>query len=145
MTDQFYYLNSENESEWLSAETLSDAIEEAEGLDPAEVGRRAIILYAAKPDSNMALSFNVRLDGNQKQTAEGVTVEVLPHYQQIIKSIRPSLTVRECAGVEAHMRCEYGTLDHLSRERFDLEITLAMACESEQPGYLAMIAESYGL
>lgn len=63
-------------------------------------------------------------------------------YQALIKEINPTINA---AGVEAHMRCEYSTLDHLPRETFVKEVNLAAACEREMPGYLDSIAKSYGL
>ena len=63
-------------------------------------------------------------------------------YQSIIREIDPHVMA---AGVEAHMRLEYGTLDHLPRERFAAEVRLAKECEAASPGYLKSIAESMGV
>ena len=62
-------------------------------------------------------------------------------YQRTIYRLDP--TVNAC-GVEYHMRLQYGTLDHLSRQTFREEIALAKACEKAEPGHLRMCAESYG-
>ena len=40
------------------------------------------------------------------------------------------------AGVEASMRLEYGTLDHLSRAAFSREIETAKECERQRPGFM---------
>ena len=63
-------------------------------------------------------------------------------YQRIIFEIDPTVNP---AGVEASMRLEYGTLDHLDRATFAQEIEIAKDCERTEPGYLRQIAESYGL
>jgi hypothetical protein len=55
-------------------------------------------------------------------------------YQHIINEIDPTVNARE---IEAFMRSQYGTLDHLSRDDFRREIRLAKACERERPGFLA--------
>lgn len=64
------------------------------------------------------------------------------NYQQMIHDMDPSVNP---AGVEAAMRLQYGTLDHLDRQTFAEEIELAKACEAEQPGFLAGVANSYGM
>ena len=46
-------------------------------------------------------------------------------------------------GVEASMRLQYGTLDHLSRAEFLREIDIARTAERMEPGYLRDCAESY--
>lgn len=63
-------------------------------------------------------------------------------YQQTIHEIDPTINP---AGVEASMRLQYGTLDHLPRETFVEEVALAHLCEAEEPGYLRSVAESYGM
>ena len=63
-------------------------------------------------------------------------------YQKFIHDIDPTVNP---AGVEASMRLQYGTLDHLDRHTFVEEIILAKQCEKEQPGYLRRTAASYGL
>lgn len=63
-------------------------------------------------------------------------------YAAIINKIDPNVNA---VHVEAHMRCQYGTLDHLPRETFREEIKLFHACEREQPGYGAALAASYGM
>ena len=65
-------------------------------------------------------------------------------YTDTIREISPVLTERQAECVECHMRVEYGTLDHLSKEKIASEIGIALACEVEMPGYLEMIAQSYG-
>ena len=69
----------------------------------------------------------------------------MTNYQQSIKAIKPELTDRQCVGVEAHMRVEYGTLDHLPKSKFRSETRMALLCEAEMPGYLEMVARSYGM
>jgi hypothetical protein len=66
-------------------------------------------------------------------------------YQKLILEIEPTLTTSEARGVEAHMRSEYGTLNHLPRETFKSEIKMFQACEAMQPGYGEALANSYGL
>ena len=61
--------------------------------------------------------------------------------QRVIARIDPLV---HAPGVEASMRLQYGTLDHLSREDFRQEIAIARDCERQQPGYLRRLAESYG-
>ena len=63
-------------------------------------------------------------------------------YQTLLHELAPSLNP---AGVEASMRLQYGTLDHLPREIFAEEATLAAACEREEPGFLKSIAASMGM
>lgn len=63
-------------------------------------------------------------------------------YQDTIHQIDPTINP---AGVEASMRLQFGTLDHLAFEEFEWEVEVARQCEAEAPGYLAAIAESYGL
>ena len=58
-----------------------------------------------------------------------------PLYGTLIHEIDPTINP---VGVEEHMRAEYGTLDHLSREKFAREIRVALACEERYPGYLRM-------
>ena len=49
------------------------------------------------------------------------------------------------AGVQGSMYLQYGTLGHLGRDTFRLEIEVAKQCEAEEPGFLKGIADSYGL
>jgi len=62
-------------------------------------------------------------------------------YRDRIRRIDPSINA---AGVEASMRLQYGTLDHLDDGTFRQEVAIARACENESPGYLKRVAESYG-
>ena len=64
------------------------------------------------------------------------------HYQETIHRLDPTVNP---AGVEASMRLQYGTLDHLAKETFVEEIQVAKAAKGEQPGYLHRVADSYGL
>jgi hypothetical protein len=66
----------------------------------------------------------------------------MPLYQRIINEIDPTANAR---GVEAVMRLQYGTLNHLPRETFASEIKLAKAMEAQEPGTLDRLADSYGL
>ena len=63
-------------------------------------------------------------------------------YQRVIESLDPTINP---VGVEASMRLQYGTLDHLGHETFVLEIKIARSCEREEPGHLRRLADSYGL
>ena len=57
---------------------------------------------------------------------------------QIDKSINP-------AGIEASMRMQHDTLDHLPYEAFAQEVEIAKALEADYPGHLRELAASYGL
>jgi len=61
-------------------------------------------------------------------------------YEKIILELDPTA---DACGVESFMRCQYGTLDHLSRDDFRREIKLAKACERERPGFLALLTSTY--
>lgn len=63
-------------------------------------------------------------------------------YQTTIHSFAPNLNP---AGVEAFMRSEHGTLDHLPREAFRIEAKAAGEIEKDEPGYLKLLAASYGM
>jgi hypothetical protein len=63
-------------------------------------------------------------------------------YQDLIRELVSDVNP---AGVEAVMRLEYGTLDHLPRETFAAEAKIAAAMEREEPGALRQLAASYGL
>ena len=63
-------------------------------------------------------------------------------YQDLIHEIDPTINP---AGVEASMRLQYSTLDHLPRSVFAQEIGLALMCEADEPGYLRSVADSYGM
>ena len=62
-------------------------------------------------------------------------------YAETIRTIDPTVNP---IGVEASMRLQYGTLDHLSRGVFHGEIELAKACEREEPGFMRSTACSFG-
>lgn len=62
-------------------------------------------------------------------------------YQKIIHEIAPDLDPQ---AVEASMRLQYGTLNHLPREVFVEECWIARACEAEQPGYLEDVKRTMG-
>jgi hypothetical protein len=48
--------------------------------------------------------------------------------------------------VEAWIRSEHGTLDHLSRRQFELEVSAAVACIARGGTKMSeMLARSYGL
>ncbi len=67
-------------------------------------------------------------------------------YQRTIREVAPRpLSPVEAAGIEASMRLQYSTLDHLGRDVFASEVAVALACEKSEPGYLAMCAESMGV
>ena len=63
-------------------------------------------------------------------------------YKKTITNIDPTVNA---IGVECSMRLEHGTLDHLSQTVFRKEIEMAKLCESDSPGYLRTLAESYGM
>ena len=63
-------------------------------------------------------------------------------YQRLLQKLAPELNP---VGVEALMRLQYSTLDHLPRETFAKEAKLAAACERRSPGYLRQIAASMGM
>jgi len=63
-------------------------------------------------------------------------------YQQSIHAMDPRINP---AGVEASMRLQYGTLNHLPEGVFREEIKIARACEEQKPGYLRSVAASFGM
>ncbi len=63
-------------------------------------------------------------------------------YQKLLFELAPDLNP---AGVEASMRLQYGTLNHLPREVFAEEAKLAADCERQSPGFLRSTAESFGM
>ena len=63
-------------------------------------------------------------------------------YQKLLHELAPALNP---AGVEASMRLQYGTLNHLPREVFAEEARLAADCERQSPGFLRRTAESFGM
>ena len=65
--------------------------------------------------------------------------------QRIIKRLRPGLTDRQAAGIEGHMRSDYGTLDHLHEETFRESIKTGLRTERLYRGYLENQARSHGL
>ena len=64
------------------------------------------------------------------------------HYQKAIHDIDPTVNP---AGVEAHMRLQYFTLDHLDASAFRTETALAKLTEHRHPGYLREAAESHAM
>lgn len=64
------------------------------------------------------------------------------YYQNLLHGLAPDLNP---AGVEASMRLQYGTLNHLPREVFADEARLAADCERHSPGYLRRSADSLGM
>ena len=76
-------------------------------------------------------------------TGQTETAEPRPliGYCKLIHSIDPTINA---VGVECSMRNEYGTLDHLPRETFAAEITIARGCERHRPGCLRELADSFG-
>jgi len=61
-------------------------------------------------------------------------------YSFYARSIRQIDESVNAVGVEAFMRIQYGTLDHLSRNDFAREIELAKQAEGEEPGALSLCA-----
>lgn len=66
----------------------------------------------------------------------------MSYYQKLIREIAVDVNP---AGVEASMRLNYGTLSSLPREVFADEVKLARECETAEPGFLKMVAGSYGM
>ena len=62
--------------------------------------------------------------------------------QTLLHELAPDLNP---AGIEASMRLHYGTLNHLPRETFVAEATLAADLEGQSPGILRKIAENMGM
>jgi len=63
-------------------------------------------------------------------------------YQKLLHELAPGLNP---AGVEASMRLQYGTLNHLPREVFAGEARTAADCERQSPGYLRRTADCLGM
>lgn len=63
-------------------------------------------------------------------------------YGEQIQAVVPDCDPRH---VEAFMRLEYGTLDHLDRAKFAREARTAALCTREDPETAEMLARSYGL
>jgi hypothetical protein len=64
-------------------------------------------------------------------------------YQTLIHQIAPAANPRH---VEAWLRIEHGTLDHLSRDRFKEEVAIALECiAAATPEQSEQLAMSYGL
>jgi hypothetical protein len=64
-------------------------------------------------------------------------------YQTLIHQIAPEANPRH---VEAWLRIEHGTLDHLSHARFEREVAIALECiASATPEQSEQLARSYGL
>ena len=64
------------------------------------------------------------------------------HYQETIHQIDPTVNP---AGLEGHLRLQYGTLDHLDPLLFKRETELAKLTEHRQPGYLREAAEAQSM
>lgn len=60
-------------------------------------------------------------------------------YQEMLHGMDPSINP---AGVEAHLRLQYGTLDHLDAATFHKELALARNTEHLHPGYMREAAEA---
>ena len=67
---------------------------------------------------------------------------VAGHYQTLLHKLAPDLN---SAGIEASMRLNYRTLNHLLRETFVTEAKLAADLEGQSRGILRKIAESMGM
>ncbi len=66
----------------------------------------------------------------------------MTHYGALIRSIAPG---RDPRLVEAFMRLDHGTLDHLSRSQFRAEAEIAADCVAADPGLAESLAQSFGL
>ena len=82
-----------------------------------------------------------RKKADLQATKDNKTAMTRTAYQNIIHSVDPKVNA---AGVEASMRLQFGTLDHLSRKDFKTEIGIAKQCEEAEPGFLERCAKSYG-
>ena len=65
----------------------------------------------------------------------------LRSYQKLIHELDSTVNP---VGVEAFMRVEHNTLDHLPRSAFVVETRMAKLLESEYPGSLRMMADAEG-
>jgi hypothetical protein len=63
-------------------------------------------------------------------------------YHQMIAAIEPDANARH---VEAFMRLQYSTLDHLSAAVFRREVRIAHECSQADPEMAERLARSYGL
>lgn len=63
-------------------------------------------------------------------------------YEELIREFAPG---RDPRHVEAYMRCQHPTLDHLTREAFAAEVTMAVLCiEEGGPEMAELVAKSQG-
>ena len=110
-----------------------------ERLNPAsptavgEIVNRLFLSGAQQPPAHIAPAVRAYFRTMRDRTS---------YAQRTIASINPCI---DAAGVEASMRLQYGTLSHLSRAEFAVEVEIARQCEIEQPGFLRQCASSYGL
>lgn len=64
-------------------------------------------------------------------------------YAKTFKELQPNYDPRH---IEAYVRLQYGTLDHLDHATFKREAAIAAACiDSARPGEPEELAQSYGL
>jgi hypothetical protein len=63
-------------------------------------------------------------------------------YAELIQRTEPTLDPRH---VEAYMRLQYGTLDHLDRATFEREVRVAADCVRFDAQGAEDLARSYGL
>lgn len=63
-------------------------------------------------------------------------------YQKRISEIAPRYQARQ---IEAFMRLQYGTLDHLSPSVFRREVAMACECIDTDPDMAERLTRSYGL
>ncbi|MCY4580777.1 MAG: hypothetical protein OXD31_17255 [Chloroflexi bacterium] len=63
-------------------------------------------------------------------------------YSSYVETIREIDETVNAVGVEAFMRLEHGTLDHLSKEAFAREAALAKEAERQEPGALRICARA---
>jgi hypothetical protein len=61
-------------------------------------------------------------------------------YEKTISEIAPDV---DAAAVEAFMRLQYGTLDHLSRDDFKQEIRLFRQCQKADPDLIRSLKATY--
>ena len=63
-------------------------------------------------------------------------------YAERIQKLAPKYDPRH---VEAYLRLEYGTLDHLSPATFTKEVRIACQCIDADPDQAEQLARSFGL
>ncbi len=95
------------------------------------------------PSTKSTSSERERLSTTTPRHSPGPEETAMPSfYQRTIFEMDQAIN---SADVEASMRLQYGTLDHLPKENFRQEILLAKKLEEQEPGCLSSCADSFGL